>query len=236
MKPITVKTLVSFILITCGTISSAQVKTSIEMTADNVGAIICEYNTKYNAAYWDNFTKTIGNNTSIIMNNLKKVFPKYHLSDFNYSQNQNEQSNKVTFKIEGMMGINKAGKWEADLDKTNPDITKVSDKEYLLVEEGAILKLHLPSGTDDAKVEKNSFNKAILTYSPSSVGGSGKIMRYAGILLALAGVFLLFKNRQRAKVQPGIRTIYQQATAPNQQITQQERNKEITNENRFTNN
>jgi hypothetical protein len=235
MKYITVKTIVSFILITCGTISSAQVKTSMEMTVDNVGAIVCEYTTKYSAAYWDNFTKTVGSNTSIIMNGLVKVFPKYHLSDFSYSQDQNERSNKVKFKIEGMIGINKQGKWEGDLDKTNPDITKVSDKEYLVVEEGAILKIHLPSGTDDAKVEKNSFNKAILTYSPSSVGGSGKIMRYAGILLALAGGFLLFKSRQRAKVQTGIRTIYQQVT-PHNQVNQPEINKEIANENRFTNN
>lgn len=235
MKHITVKILASFILIMCSTISWAQVKTSIEMTVDNVGAVICEYSTKYSAAYWDNFTKTVGNNTSIIMNGLIKVFPKYHLSDFNYSQDQNERSNKVKFKIEGMMGINKDGKWEADLDRTNPDITKISEKEFLLIEEGVTLKIHLPSGTDDAKVEKNSFNKAILTYSPGSVGGSGNIMRYAGILLALAGGFLFFKNRQRVTTQPGLRTIYQQVT-PHNQVNQADKNKEIASESRFTNN
>ena len=206
--------------------NTAGYKTSVDMTVDNVGSVICEYNTKYNAAYWDNFTKTIGTNTSILMNNLIKLFPKYHLSEFNYSQDANERSNKVKFKIDGMMNINKNGKWEADLEKKNPDITKLSDKEFLLIEEGATLKIHLPPGTDDAKVEKNSFGKALLTYSPNTSSGMGNIFRYSGILIALAGAWLLFKNRKGAKTKPVLNTVYEQIT-PHKEINEPTANKEI---------
>lgn len=204
----------------------AGYKTSVDMTVDNAGAIICEYSTKYSAANWDNFNRQIGNNTSILMNNFIKIFPKYHLSEFNYSQDANERTNKVKFKIDGMMNINKNGKWEADLEKKNPDITKVSDKEFLLIEEGTTLKIHLPPGTDDAKVEKNSFGKALLTYSPNTSSGMGNIFRYSGILIALAGAWLLFKNRKGAKTKPVLNTVYEQIT-PHKEITEPSANKEI---------
>ena len=233
MKNIIIKLLVVLVFITINNSVQAQespagYKTTVDMTVDNVGAVICEYNTKYNATSWDNFTKSVGSNTSILMNNLIKIFPKYHLSEFNYSQDANERSNKVKFKIDGMMNINKDGKWEADLEKKNPDITKVSDKEFLLIEEGTTLKIHLPSGTDDAKVEKNSFGKALLTYSPSTSGGMGNILRYLGILVVLAGGWLLFKNMQGTKTPQHLNTVYEPIIT-HKEINPPHENKEIGN-------
>jgi hypothetical protein len=173
-------------------------KTSIDMTMDNVGSVTCEYSTKYNAIYWDNFTRTIGNNTSILKNMLIRTFPKYQLAEFNYSQDAGERTNKIKFKMNGMLTINKDGKWEADLEKKNPDISKISDRDFLLIHEGVTMKIHLPPGTDDAKVEKNSFGKAILTYSADEGGGSGKIMMILGIIVSLAGVWLLIKGGKPA--------------------------------------
>ncbi|MBI1341704.1 MAG: hypothetical protein GC171_02085 [Terrimonas sp.] len=197
--------LLIFVLITVhtgmvmGQDDSRGFKTTMDLSINDVGSVICEVSNKYNASYWDYFTKTVGNNTSIINNQLKKLFPKYYLSDFNHSQDANERSNTVKFKIEGMMNINKNGKWEADLERKDPNITKISDKEFMLIEEGESMKIHLPSGTHDAKVEKNSFGKAILTYTPHTGGGMGTVLRFLGIAVALAGVGLLFMNRSRTK-------------------------------------
>ncbi len=168
-------------------------KTSVDITVDDVGTATCEFNTKYSAYNWDVFTRTIGPNTSILMNQLIKEFPKYHLTEFTYNQEANARTNQIKFKINGMMYINKNSKWQADLDQKNPDITKISGKEYLLIEEGNTMKIHLPDGTDDSKIEKDSFGKAVLTYSTNEAGMGGSILRYAGILLALAGGWLLFK-------------------------------------------
>ncbi len=190
-------------------------KTTMDITIDNVGSGIIEVTNKYNAAYWDYFTKSVGNNTSIINNQLKKTFPKYHLSDFSHSQNANERSNTVKFKIDGMMNINKNGKWEADLERKDPDITKVSNTEFLLIDEGESLKIHLPSGTSDAKVEKNSFGKAILTYTPATgTGLMGNILRYLGIAIGLVGIWLLIKNRIAVKAKSGPGKTQEQIPVP----------------------
>lgn len=180
------------------------VKTAVDITVDNVGDAICEFKYKYNAAYWDYFTKTIGNNTSIIKNNILRVFPKYNLTDFDYSQKSDERTNTVKFKILGMMYIDKNGRWTADLDTKNPDITKISDKDYLLMEAGNQIKIHLPAGTSDSKIEKDSFGKAVLTYPADETGGTGKMFMIGGLVLMAAGGFLLYRSMKA----PALKTIY----------------------------
>lgn len=184
-------------------------KTSIDMTMDEVGAVNCEFSTKYNAAAWDNFTRTIGNNTSILKNMLIRTFPKYILSDFNYSQDAGERTNNMKFKIDGMLRINKNGRWMADLEKKDPDITKISDREFLLLFEGNTMKIHLPEGTSDAKIEKDTFGKALLTYPAEETGMTWKILIFLGIALALAGGFLLYRNLKAQKSAPALRTVYE---------------------------
>ena len=183
------------------------------MTINESGAVICDITYKYNAALWDTWTKIVGSNTSIINNQLRKMFPKYHLSDFKHSQDANERSNTIKFKIDGMMNINKSGKWEAELDKKDPNITKVSNTEWLLVEGGETLKIHLPSGTKNSKVEKNNFGKAVLTYPVSTGGTMNAVLRYGGILIALAGVALFIRNRMKPKIKVVVNTTQPQAQA-----------------------
>ena len=102
------------------------------------------------------------------------------------------------------MNVDKNGKWSTDLDQKNPDITKLSDKDFLLIEEGNSLKVHLPEGTTDAKIEKNSFGKAILTYPADLSGPMGNWPLYLGLGMLVAGGFLLFRNMQKQKVTPAI--------------------------------
>ena len=187
------------------------IKTTIDITVDNKGGAICQYSSKYNAAMWDNFQQTTGKNTSILKNQLIRAFPKEVLSNFNYTQDDNERTNKVTFKIDGMMSINKNGKWTADLDQKDPDITKVSETEFLLMQDGNTLKIHLPAGTTGAKVEKDSFGKAQLTYPATEGGMMGNIFLYIGIAAILGGSFLVYRNRN---TKPAMRTIYEPAHTP----------------------
>lgn len=182
-------------------------KTITDITVDEIGDAVCEFKTKYNAQWWDFFTKSVGGNTSIIKNNLLRIFPKYELTDFNYTQDADERTNTVKFKILGMMYINKNGKWTADLDQKNPDITKVSDKDFLLIEQGNQLKIHLPPGTEGAKIEKDSFGEAVLTYPANESGGFGKIFLIGGLLMMAAGGFFLYRNMKQPQVK--IKTLYE---------------------------
>lgn len=182
-------------------IGSKGYKSTFDFTMDKSGTVVCEVTNKYNAAVWDSWTKMVGTNTSIINNLLRKLFPKYHLSDFKHSNDPNERTNTVKFKIDGMMNINKNGKWETELGQKDPNITKVSSTDWLLVDEGGeTLKIHLPAGTKNSKVEKNSFGKAVLTYSASAGGPMNAVLRYGGILIALAGVALFIRNRVKPKI------------------------------------
>ncbi len=183
------------------------VKMTTDITVDQKGIALCEFTTKYNAAYWANFLQTVGSNTSILKNAMIKQFPKYELTDFKYSQDADERTNKVSFKMLGGTEI-KNGRWILELDQKDPDMTKLSDKDYLFMSNGNALKIHLPEGTTDAKVEKDTFGKAILTYPAESGGVMGSWPIFAGILLALGGGFLLFRNMKNTKQ---LKTVYDHA-------------------------
>lgn len=180
------------------------IKITTDITIDKIGNAMCEFKTKYNAMYWDNFLKTVGSNTSILKNQLIKAFPKYELTDFKYSQDADDRTNSIQFKMLGVMNINKDGKWSTDLDQKNPDITKLSEKDFLLVEDGNSMKIHLPEGTTDAKIEKNNFGKAVLTYPADLRGPMGNWPLYLGLGMLVAGGFLLFRNMQKQRVAPAV--------------------------------
>jgi hypothetical protein len=181
-------------------------KQNFDITMDNKGDAMCEVSMKLNASQWDMFKKNLGNNTSILKREMEKALPKYFLSDFNYSEDAMDRSYTVKFKAQGLCIINKNGKWEGKLDSKNPDVTKLSDREFVInsnmVSDGVFIqqvqKIHLPSGAEGAKIEKDSFGKAILTYSTGE-GGSSKLTLFGGIGLILAGGGLFFKNRMGAK-------------------------------------
>ncbi len=227
--------LIAFLIILITDKSSAQIgeqgyKTTLDMTMDESGTVICEVTNKYNAAVWDTWTKVVGSNTSIINNGLRKLFPKYHLTDFKHSQDANERTNTVKFKIDGMMNVNKSGKWEAELDQKDPNITKVSNSEWLLVEGGETLKIHLPPGTKNSKVEKNSFGKAVLTYPVVTGGGMNAILKYGGILIALAGVGLFIRNKMtKPKIKLVVNTSQPQAQVQKETTTVANVPNEISN-------
>jgi hypothetical protein len=174
-------------------------KQNIEMTADEKGDVIVASSIKYNAQTWDAVKQMHMTDASVMKNMLKKAFPKYQLSDFDIKNDDMERATNARFKLLGSLKIDDNGKWIAELDSKNPDITKISDNQFLLVDEESAqtLKINLPKSASNAKVEKDNFGKAILTYTaPISGGGAGNIIKYLGFLVAAAGGFLFFKNRK----------------------------------------
>ena len=181
-------------------------KQTFDISMDDLGNADVEVSMKLNASQWDMFKRNVGNNTSVLKRGMERALPKYFLTDFNYSEEQMERTYKMKFKVLGLCTTNKNGQWVAELDSKDPDITKLSDREFImtqdLLSDGGLIKqtqkLHLPSGASDAKVEKNSFGKAILTYKTGS-GLVPTIINVAGILLVLAGCWIFYKNQTGKK-------------------------------------
>ncbi len=198
-----------FINITSAQENNSGIKTTTDITIDEVGDATLEFNSKYTSMAWDNFTRSIGTNTSILKDNLQKSMPKYIFENFEYTQQPNDKTNKQKVKVIGMMSVSEDGKWYTDLDSKNPEITKLNDEEYILVSEGSSMKIHLPPGTKNSKVEKDNFNKAILTYPVNEKGGMGLWLMITGFAIMLFGAFLLYK---KLKEPQKLKTIYEPVT------------------------
>ena len=108
-----------------------------------------------------------------------------------------ERTYHATFTILGLLKLDGEGKWIAELDTKDPDITKISETQYVLVDEDLArsYKVILPSTAINSKLEKDAFGKAYLTYYAPVSSGSSKLLKYGGYLLAASGVFLFIKNR-----------------------------------------
>ncbi|MFT3911795.1 MAG: hypothetical protein QM737_20390 [Ferruginibacter sp.] len=191
----------------CGYAQQVEgLKQVFDITMDETGNADVEVSMKLNAGQWDMFKRNLGTNTSVLKREMEKALPKYFLSDFNYTEDQMERTYKMKFKVAGLAGINNNGAWEAKLDSKNPDITKLSDREFVMnanyMSNGGLIqqtqKIHLPSGASGAKIEKDSFGKAMLTYT---TGGPlfPKIITYGGVALILLGGWMFYRNKNTPK-------------------------------------
>ena len=172
-------------------------KINMEMTVDEKGDAALDVSIKYNAQLWDVIKQNHNADASVLKNTWKRQFPKYQLTEFDIKNNEMEKTVISKFKILGMMKLDDNGKWIASLDQKDPNITKISDNQFLLVDEATAmtLKLNLPKGASNAKIEKDTFGKSNLTYTaPVSGGGAGNIIKYLGFLVAAGGIFLFFKG------------------------------------------
>jgi hypothetical protein len=175
-------------------------KVTMDMTVDEKGDVTVSSVTQYNATYWDYIKATKALEPSVMKNTVKRQFPKYQITDFEIDSKSKEADRISTmkFKILGSLKLDDNGKWIAELDTKSPDITKVSDTKFLLIDEASAQKItiNLPASATGAKTEKDNFGKAILTYTaPVSSGGTGNIIKWLGFLVAAGGIFLFFKNR-----------------------------------------
>lgn len=174
-------------------------KVNMEMNIDEKGDVAVSTVTKYNATYWDYMKASKALEPSIMKNTMKRQFPKYVLTDFEMDNKSEEEdrTSKIKFKILGSLKLSGNGKWIADLDTKSPDITKISDTKFVLVDESTAqtIKINLPESATGAKIEKDAFGKAILTYTaPVSGGMFGTIIKYLGFLVIAGGGFLFYKS------------------------------------------
>src|SRR5882724_11594098 len=163
MKFVTLKYCTALLFIFCSGIKSqAQempkgYKVNMEMDADEKGDVALNITAKYNASLWDAIKQNHGSDPSVLKNIWKKQFPKYQLTEFSFPNADIDQTITSKFRILGMLKVDGKGKWVAELDQKDPNITKITDNSFLLVDEATALtlKINLPKSASDAKVEKD---------------------------------------------------------------------------------
>ncbi|MCC6384132.1 MAG: hypothetical protein LC117_04035 [Bacteroidia bacterium] len=176
-------------------------KVNIELAIDENGNAQATYQTKLNAGQWDAFKRSMGNNQSLLKRSIERSLPAYFLTDFKYEEDAMDRSYSLKFNAYGMCHIDASGKWVAELDVKNPDITKLDDNTYMIISEmvsgGQLIqanqKIIFPSSASDIKEEKDAFGKAIFTFKMSGSSATGKTMQYAGIGLLIIGAVLMWR-------------------------------------------
>ena len=171
-------------------------KIDMALTGTDIGEVVVDMKVTYSALYWDVYKRKSANNPSILKNSLIRSFVKYNLIDFKIANDEMERSVHATFTILGMLKLDENGKWMAELDTKDPDITKISETQYMLVDEdyARSYKVILPATAHNSKIEKDAFGKAFLTYYAPVKSTGGKFLSYGGYFIAALGVLLLFKK------------------------------------------
>ena len=91
-----------------------------------------------------------------------------------------------------------------DLNSKDPDVTKLSDHNYVVTSnfaaQGSLLQeidyVSFPRAASNIKQEKNTFGKAIFTYTLTPGGGLGEwSVLGLGVIFMIAGVLMLVRPK-----------------------------------------
>lgn len=221
----------SLIVISYARVNAQQVdplKENMTMDIDNIGDGHMQVSMTYNAAQWDNFQKIYGSNAAeLLKRQMERSLPAYYLQNWDYKEDAMNRTYSLSFEALGLARIDDNGNWVIDMDQKNPDITKISDRNYaltttwnsygVLVQE--LMKINLPEGAGNISQDKNAFGKAIFTYEMSpGHKGARLLFLLGGALLIAAGVVFYFKPdlltaMKKPKVKPFTVVSAQQAPA-----------------------
>jgi hypothetical protein len=186
-------------------------KLNVKWTISPLGDAHVETSMAMDAAQWDNYKKMVGGNPDILKRQMERAFPGYFLQDFNYKEDVMNRGWTLSFDALGLGRINSKGLWQIDLNSKNPDVTKLSDKNYVLTSNYAtgnalmeeIDNISFPDGASNVKQDKDAFGKALFIYSASPGGGSGGWLTLTiGILLVIIGA-IMFVRSKPAMAAPG---------------------------------
>lgn len=169
-----------------------------ELTA--LGDARVEASRVLDAAGWDFYKNTIGNNPDVLKRQMERTFPGYYLQNFNYKDDAMRRSWTLSFDVLGLSKINSKGLWTVDLNSKDPDVTKLNDHNFVVTSNFAgqgylsqeVDYVNFPADASDIKQEKNTFGKAIFTYSLNPGGDLSQWLVLAlGVIFIIVGILLL---------------------------------------------
>lgn len=178
-------------------------KQNITYTINKLGDAHVDVSRTFNASQWDNYKKIYGANAAdLLKREMERTLPAAYLQNFNYKEDEMNRTFTLSFDALGFAKVNDNGDWQIDVGIKNPDITKVSDNNYVMTvsynTQGALLqdviKLNLPDGSSNVAQQNNAFGKPIFTYDATPARkGFGMIFLILGVVMIAASVVIYFK-------------------------------------------
>lgn len=172
---------------------------------DKLGDASLELTQKMTASQWQYFKQSpIFNDPSISKRDMERSMSTFVIEDFKRDVDEMNRTAKLSMKVKSYAQYKGNGHWSLKLDSKNPQVTKLTDKAYMITGNtvmGSILvqqiyKIYFPGSASDVTQTTDEFGKAIFTYNAG--GGFTSYFTWnniVGILLILAAVFFLVKSK-----------------------------------------
>lgn len=173
-----------------------QMSQKIDMKLDPLGNANLDISMKLNAAGWQTWLQTAGNNPAALKRSVEREMPAYFLDDFKLEKNDMERSFQLSLKAYGVCKVDKRGKWILETDAKNIELTELSKGKYMFVNSPAELGgqiqqttvVELPEQADQIEIDKDAFGKTIIKFDMTHSGGGFNGLRWGGIALLLGGL------------------------------------------------
>lgn len=172
------------------------------MTLDKYGNALIKVSMKMDAAQWQNWLNTVGNNPASLKRNIKKEMPAYFLDDFQLNKQEMDRSFDLTMKAYGVCKVDKKGNWILETDDKDIDLTKLTDNKYMYVasppEFGGQLQqttiIEFPTEAADIEIDKDTFGKTIFEFDMKRESAGFSPLFITGVVLMVFGLVWLGKN------------------------------------------
>lgn len=191
----TLKYLILILIVPTLTMAQAAqpLKQKMEMRIDSIGNAKITVSMTMNAQQWQMWLQGMGNNPALLKRGIERELPGYFLDDFHLEKNDMERSFTLSLKAYGVTRVNKKGRWIVSAEQKEPEITKLSDNQYMMVytDLGTGLQqtqiIQFPKTAKNIEIEKDSFGKTQFIFDMDTpTGGTGYTL-WAGIALVVAG-------------------------------------------------
>jgi hypothetical protein len=197
--------IIAFLIISYSRVNAQEqldpLKQNIEYNIDNLGDAHIQISRVFNASQWDNYKKIYAANAAALLKReMERGLPTAYLQNFSYKEDEMNRTFTLTFDALGFAKINDNGQWQLDVGVKNPDLTKITDRNYAMTVSfnsgGALLqnliKLNMPDGAANITQEKNAFGKPIFTYELTPGHKKVSFIFLAIGILLFAGAIVTF--------------------------------------------
>lgn len=180
-------------------------KPKMELRIDSVGNAQIKVSMSLNANQWQVWTQSIGNNPALLKRNMERELPGYFLDNFNLVKNDMERSFVFTFNAYGVCMVNKKGIWIVGTDQKNPDITKISDRKYMMVSTDVMNNLQqtqiieFPLSAINIREAKDAYNKTQFEFEMGVPRTGLNMIFWIGVLLTVMGGGLIIASKSVMK-------------------------------------
>jgi hypothetical protein len=178
----------------CSILAQVPLKQKLEISIDEVGNGDLKVSMNMNAAQWQVWLQSLGNNPALLKRSMERSLPAYFLDDYKLEKNDMERTFEFSFKAYGICRVNKRGKWIVNTDQKNPEITKLTDNKYMMVAmemQNNIQQTQIidfPSTAKGIEINKDAFGKTQFEFDMDTRGNGIHVLFWPGIALIVAGI------------------------------------------------